>query len=107
LKKLLLAATIAAFTVPALVAPEMKTTKHAALGCKSRADANKLLHLVLAKDVAAMLTFERLATRTGGCRWFEGGEELYVDQQAFSDAICMRPKGEVDCYWINSDWMTP
>jgi hypothetical protein len=46
-----------------------------------------------------------MAGRGDECRWFQKGEQLFIAQTAFSDATCMRPRGEIDCYWINRGYM--
>jgi hypothetical protein len=72
-------------------------------GCKSRDDADRILQMWLEKDTDAAMTL----ISPGRCRWFRQGEQLSLSYQYafFNDNICLRPKGEVDCYWIDRGWV--
>lgn len=90
---------------PALSSSATMITKHEVLGCKAREDADKLLDLVLAKDWEAVERFTAMRTLSGACQIFKGEQVLTIEHEAFSDAICMRAQGDVDCYWINKGWL--
>ena len=90
-----------------LQALETKTMKYDAPGCKSREDANKVLGMIAAQDFEAMSKFLSLRGATGDCVILNGGQELYVQEHASKDSLCVRPKNEVDCYWVDKGWMKP
>jgi hypothetical protein len=90
-----------------LQAVETKTMKYDAPGCKSREDANKVLSMIAVQDFEAMSKFLALRGATGDCVILNGGQELYVQEHASSESVCVRPKSEVDCYWVIKGWMKP
>jgi len=85
----------------------MKTMTMDGLGCKSREDADKILHMVAAQDHEAFRQFQILHLPTRDCRWFKKGQRLYIEETASSDSTCMRARGDKDCYWLNRGWMAP
>jgi hypothetical protein len=54
-----------------------------------------------------MSKFLSLRGATGDCVILNGGQELYVQEHASKDSLCVRPKNEVDCYWVDKGWMKP
>ena len=60
----------------------MKTMTMDGLGCKSREDADKILHMVVAQDDEAFRQFQILHLPTRDCRWFKKGQRLYVEETA-------------------------
>lgn len=75
--------------------------KYPAPGCYTRADMDKLLNIILAKDEVAEETMIR--TR---CPRMSVNLEFTVAERPFSDNICIRPVGMVDCRWTNKAWIT-
>ena len=69
------------------------------LGCKSREDADKILHMVAAQDHEAFRQFQILHLPTRDCRWFKKGQRLYVEEIASSDSTCMRALGLIETGW--------
>jgi hypothetical protein len=86
-------------------ATKVKTMTTDGLACKSRADADALLRILISKDDHAFQKFQTM--HVGDCRVFRKGERLLVEERAFSDSICVRARGDRDCYWVNSAWVTP
>jgi hypothetical protein len=73
----------------------MKTMTMDGLGCKSREDADKILHMVVAQDDEAFRQFQILHLPTRDCRWFKKrptairrGNRLCSRSRRFSGSSC-------------------
>ena len=86
-----------------------RTLKLATLGCKTREDADKFLKLfAIEKDKEATQKFVMSRVISGDCRMLDKGQEVSPEETPiFSDSTCVRPKGEVDCLWVNKGMVTP
>jgi hypothetical protein len=82
--------------------PTTKTVelKHDAPGCYKREDMDKLLELVLAKD-----RLPEAAMISSACPIMSKDAAYTVSERPFSDNICIRKVGEVDCRWTNKGWL--
>jgi hypothetical protein len=99
----LLLATTAAIAEPSLrigstVYPAFDTP---IAGCRTDALTYRFLRIVKAKDNAAA---EAIILQ-GDCEWIRPGTALTVEEKAFSDNVCVRPRAKVDCLWSNRGWL--
>jgi hypothetical protein len=70
--------------------------------CRTNEDADKLGDMLKQQDHAAI-------TRTllGPCKDLSKPGGLYVEKtKMFSDNLCVRPQGQIDCLWTNKGWLT-
>lgn len=81
---------------------EKGTIKSFAVACRNLDDTKLIITLARAQDSEAMRKFYLSRILPGLCQELESGTEVMVkDVGPFSDNMCVRPKGEVDCLWIN------
>src|SRR5438874_5821387 len=103
MKRLLVAATaLAAMCVSGhAVENWYVVTRTAMPGCTVQEHFLKMARLAAANDLEAMSRF----MNSKPCRWLAPGTLVQVENSlepnARSDtsAICLRPKGAIDCYW--------
>ena len=69
-------------------------------GCKSRADIDRYIRLLSDNNENALQEMD--ASNCGP--WISRNTELVVDQ-TFSENLCVRPKGQPTCVWVNRGWM--
>jgi hypothetical protein len=72
------------------------------VGCGSDEDTYTLISLLKQSDTKAI---DAMLLR-GRCRELSAVDPLYVEKTPFSDNVCVRPRGEVDCLWANRAWLT-
>jgi hypothetical protein len=72
------------------------------VGCRTDQLMDRFVGISKVNDVGAVMEM----TRRGSCQWISPGTELIVEKMgAFTDNTCARPKGKVDCLWINRGWL--
>jgi hypothetical protein len=70
------------------------------LGCQSRDVQSKLKRLMIDRDKEAWTKLAAAGVITGQCHVFEAGDQVYLEETAmFSGVTCVRPPGEVACFW--------
>lgn len=76
------------------------------LGCKSKSDVGRFISILRANDEEALRKLAAIHLMRRDCLVFTEGDEFIVeDPGVWSDNLCARPKGEIDCYWTNKGWV--
>lgn len=71
-------------------------------GCKDWETWKSLGKVVAQGDKEAFAKILYPALAAGTCRRFKAGDRAYLSETAMlSASTCMRPKGEVGCYWVS------
>lgn len=73
-------------------------------GCRDLATMNRVAELILENDIEAAI---KVAIRAGtGCRLFEEGEKVIVEEFSTPHSlVCIRVKGDPDCFWYPSNFL--
>lgn len=71
-----------------------------AFGCKSVEQREAIKNDVRRADHLSAYLAYRNAGASGDCRQFLRGDEVFLVTRRSSDALCVRPAGSRDCYWI-------
>jgi hypothetical protein len=50
------------------------------------------------QDLDAMT---RSMIATGACHFIPSGTYVIIERAPFNNSICVRPLGEIDCFWVN------
>lgn len=93
----------ALLTEPVYAAPQA-ITKESSIGCKNKEVKRKLVSMAIDKDIEAFKKLALATILTGECRFFSAGDQVHLEDTAiFTGLICLRPRGEVSCYWTESE----
>ena len=88
-----------ALSIMSAVASELTVTK-ATVGCKNREDKDKLTGFSVDGDTEAFKKFAMAHILVGDCVLMNEGDVAFLEDTAiFSGLVCIRPKGETDCFW--------
>jgi hypothetical protein len=80
------------------------TIKFTALGCQKRELFDKAVGFQVAKDTEAFKSFALAAVLSGECIFFSPGDIVFLeDVKVFSGVTCLRPKGQINCFWTYSE----
>jgi hypothetical protein len=76
------------------------------LGCTSKDTFERFGRLVIARDMEAANKFASAYILNGQCRDLNKGTQVIVEELPFfSDNFCVRPAGEMNCFWTNKGWV--
>jgi hypothetical protein len=75
--------------------------KNEVAGCFKDEDTYKIIRMAEQNDLVA---FQKLLS-SQACRPLRPEWTMYVDQVAFSDNICVRPRGWTACVWTNKGYL--
>jgi hypothetical protein len=79
------------------------TIRHSAYGCKSKDYHSRLTGYLVDGDKEAFKRALSLAAASGECKFFEEGQQVYLEDTAiFSGLVCVRPQGNLDCFWTDT-----
>jgi len=100
------------FSLPALAGtPEIGGTAKVAgsswVGCKNREELEKLSEYAHQHDEVA---FKKLLARdlaNGECRYMKNGETVYITDVSILGYTKVRPRGEIDEYWVLTQALEP
>lgn len=76
--------------------------KHRGPGCKNSDLLRQFIRIVRQEDNEAINKWLEIHVLNGDCIMLDKGQEIFRAQTPFfSDYMCVRPKGEPECVWIN------
>jgi hypothetical protein len=89
------------FAQPALAADDHRMVG-ASIGCKTKEEKSRLTHFLVDNDKEAFPKVATTAMLIGNCKIFNEGDAVYLSDTAiFSGLVCVRPRGETECFWTN------
>lgn len=92
-------------TVPATSAERKGWMRYDSLVCNSRANAKKYFALYV-KERDAARRFEATHLASNECHMIGHGTEIVIQRIPWSGrSICIRTKGNKDCYWVFRGWV--
>lgn len=96
-----LAAVAVLVACTAAAAAPAKTITNEAIGCAKREVHDQLSKIAASGDHEAFGKLAAAGITSGACRMFNVGDDVFVEDIALlSGVACVRPKGDVACYWL-------
>lgn len=69
------------------------------IGCKSEEVQDTLVSLAVSGDREAFAKMLLAGIATGNCRKWQIGDTVYIEKSRWTGTSCLRPQGDVECYW--------
>ncbi|WP_332117281.1 hypothetical protein [Azorhizobium caulinodans] len=74
------------------------------VGCKDWDAYKQLVRIAVSGDKEAFAKLATLQLMNGTCMMLKAGDAVYLQEVSMlSGAMCVRPRGEVACFWIPID----
>ena len=86
-----------------IVQEHFETVMKEHLGCKSWETYARLRLLAASGDARAHSDALDEARASGDCRILNAGEKAHLEDIGMTGVACIRPDGEVGCYWVPSE----
>jgi hypothetical protein len=84
------------------VGTKMGSMKDTSPACKTSDDVQKFHDILVTEELEAANRFLQSRGDRGECIVLKKGDEVFPEKNpVFSDFMCVRPKGEFNCWWIN------
>ena len=100
MKYWLLTALCFTIGIDAASAQSTKTISTMSPGCRSQEVFTKLVGFQVDHDQEAFKKLLMAGLLSGECTVFKVGDAVYLeDVKIFSGLTCLRPKGEISCFW--------
>lgn len=84
------------------VAAGVGVVKSRGFGCKSLEDFERAVEIATEGDQAAFMKFLLAKINSRDCMGLRPTTRVYTEKRQDPRRLCVRPAGEVDCYWTDA-----